>query len=256
MAAPSPPSAVVELGVVRLTPERLMVCWRKSAESDVARYLVFRGETPDFNPTDLPIGTVAPNGYQTEYFKDIGLKPGHSVRSVGECLHLANQELHVRNAATEARLLLGNSELFHHLQQDLLTRVFRNPRANRRFFKAMRAEFLQRREKHGPVVGMLEPNLKEGAGGLRDLHTVTWVGLARYGARGLDGLLSDPRKFNDQLQEIIDAQTDPCGVKVSMVEVKHVDLPPDMQRAMARPAEASRDNPGTSLHSAAQLQAS
>ncbi len=121
---------------------------------------------------------------------DVGLKLGHSVRSVGECVDLAQEDLHVRNAAAEARLLLGSSQLFHVLQDELLTKVFRSPRSNRRFFKAMRAEFLERREKHGPVIGMLEPNVKEGAGGLRDLHTVVWVGLARYGARGLDGLMS------------------------------------------------------------------
>jgi len=121
---------------------------------------------------------------------DVGLKLGHSVRSVAEWLDLASSDLHVRNAATEARLLLGSSELFHQAQQELIAKVFHNPRANKRFFKAMRAEFLQRREHHGPVVGMLEPHVKEGAGGLRDVHTVIWVGFARYGARGLDGLMS------------------------------------------------------------------
>lgn len=121
---------------------------------------------------------------------DVGLKLGHSVRSVAECVDLAVADLHVRNAASEARLLLGSNDLFQELQRELLAKVFRNPRSNRRFFKAMRAEFLERREKHGPIVGMLEPHVKEGAGGLRDLHTVNWVGLARYGVRGLDGLLS------------------------------------------------------------------
>ena len=121
---------------------------------------------------------------------DVGLKLGHSVRSVAECVGLAGAGLHVRNAAAEARLLLGDGELFGRLQQELLGRVIRNPRSNRRFFKAMRAEFFERREKYGPVVGMLEPHVKEGAGGLRDLHTVTWVGLARYGLKGLDRLLS------------------------------------------------------------------
>jgi len=121
---------------------------------------------------------------------DVGLKLGHSVRSVSDWLDLALSDLHVRNAATEARLLLGDGALFQRAQEDLLQKVFRNARSNRRFFKEMRAEFLERRERHGPVVGMLEPNVKEGAGGLRDIHTVTWVGLAQYGVRGLDGLMS------------------------------------------------------------------
>ena len=52
----------------------------------------------------------------------------------------------------------------------------------------------------------------------------------------LDGLLSEREQLNQELQQILDTQTDPWGVKVSAVEVKHVDLPPDMQRAMARQA--------------------
>jgi regulator of protease activity HflC (stomatin/prohibitin superfamily) len=57
----------------------------------------------------------------------------------------------------------------------------------------------------------------------------------------LDGLLSEREQLNKELQQILDTQTDPWGVKVSAVEVKHVDLPPDMQRAMARQAEAERE---------------
>jgi len=56
----------------------------------------------------------------------------------------------------------------------------------------------------------------------------------------LDDLLSERDRINQQLQEVIDAHTDPWGVKVTSVEVKHVDLPSEMQRAMARQAEAER----------------
>ncbi|UCB57703.1 MAG: slipin family protein [Candidatus Omnitrophota bacterium] len=57
----------------------------------------------------------------------------------------------------------------------------------------------------------------------------------------LDDLLSNREKINASLQEIIDKQTDPWGIKVSVVEIKHVDLPSEMQRAMARQAEAERE---------------
>src|SRR2546422_3690038 len=56
----------------------------------------------------------------------------------------------------------------------------------------------------------------------------------------LDDLLSQRERLNQHLQQILDQRTDPWGIKVSAVEVKHVDLPPDMQRAMARQAEAER----------------
>ncbi len=61
------------------------------------------------------------------------------------------------------------------------------------------------------------------------------------GEMELDDLLTEREKINHKLQEIIDKHTDPWGVKVTSVEVKHIDLPSDMQRAMARQAEAERE---------------
>ena len=61
------------------------------------------------------------------------------------------------------------------------------------------------------------------------------------GQAEMDDLLSERDRLNQQLQTILDSQTDPWGIKVSAVEVKHVDLPQDMQRAMARQAEAERE---------------
>jgi regulator of protease activity HflC (stomatin/prohibitin superfamily) len=79
---------------------------------------------------------------------------------------------------------------------------------------------------------------------------------AILGQTELDELLSERDKLNDQLQEVIDAQTDPWGIKVSMVEVKHVDLPQEMQRAMARQAEAEREKRAKVIHATGELQAS
>jgi regulator of protease activity HflC (stomatin/prohibitin superfamily) len=72
----------------------------------------------------------------------------------------------------------------------------------------------------------------------------------------LDDLLSERERLNQQLQQILDQHTDPWGVKVSSVEVKHVDLPPDMQRAMARQAEAEREKRAKIIHAAGELEAS
>ena len=76
------------------------------------------------------------------------------------------------------------------------------------------------------------------------------------GQAELDDLLSERDKLNLQLQEMIDRHTDPWGIKVSMVEVKNVDLPPDMQRAMARQAEAEREKRAKIIHAAGELEAS
>ena len=72
----------------------------------------------------------------------------------------------------------------------------------------------------------------------------------------LDGLLSEHENLNQELQQILDTQTDPWGVKVSAVEVKHVDLPPDMQRAMARQAEAEREKRAKIIHAEGEFLAS
>jgi len=72
----------------------------------------------------------------------------------------------------------------------------------------------------------------------------------------LDDLLSQRDRLNQQLQHILDEQTDTWGIKVSSVEVKHVDLPPDMQRAMARQAEAEREKRAKIIHAAGELEAS
>jgi regulator of protease activity HflC (stomatin/prohibitin superfamily) len=79
---------------------------------------------------------------------------------------------------------------------------------------------------------------------------------SELGQEELDDLLSQREQLNHQLQHILDQQTDPWGIKVSAVEVKHVDLPPDMQRAMAKQAEAEREKRAKIIHAAGELEAS
>jgi len=73
------------------------------------------------------------------------------------------------------------------------------------------------------------------------------------GQAELDDLLAERDRLNQQLQHILDTQTDPWGIKVSSVEVKHVDLPQDMQRAMARQAEAEREKRAKIIHAEGEL---
>jgi regulator of protease activity HflC (stomatin/prohibitin superfamily) len=72
----------------------------------------------------------------------------------------------------------------------------------------------------------------------------------------LDDLLMKREQLNVRLQSIIDEHSDPWGVKVSMVEIKHVDLPQEMQRAMAKQAEAEREKRAKIIHAAGELEAS
>jgi regulator of protease activity HflC (stomatin/prohibitin superfamily) len=76
------------------------------------------------------------------------------------------------------------------------------------------------------------------------------------GQSELDELLAEREKINRELQEIIDRHTEPWGIKVSNVEVKQIDLPIEMQRAMAKQAEAERERRAKIVHAEGELQAS
>ncbi len=76
------------------------------------------------------------------------------------------------------------------------------------------------------------------------------------GQSELDELLAEREKINRELQKIIDHQTEPWGIKVSNVEVKHIDLPQEMQRAMAKQAEAERERRAKVIHAEGEFQAS
>ncbi len=78
---------------------------------------------------------------------------------------------------------------------------------------------------------------------------------AVLGQAELDGLLAERDKLNDQLQQILDEDTEPWGIKVTKVEVKNVDIPQEMQRAIARQAEAERERRAKVIHAEGELQA-
>jgi [protein-PII] uridylyltransferase len=121
---------------------------------------------------------------------DIGLAVGHSFRSVADCVTMARRDLHSRNAMSEARLVAGNGGLFQRFSADLQSAVYGNRRSSDAYIASMRAEMEERLARFGGAVCIQEPNVKESAGGLRDLHTVAWVGNARYGCRDVDQLLA------------------------------------------------------------------
>jgi len=76
------------------------------------------------------------------------------------------------------------------------------------------------------------------------------------GQHELDGMLSEREKLNDDIQAILDKQTDAWGIKVANVEIKHIDLDESMVRAMARQAEAERERRAKIIHAEGELQAS
>jgi [protein-PII] uridylyltransferase len=118
---------------------------------------------------------------------DAGLVVGCATRTIPETLDLAGQDPTVRTAILDARFLNGDVEIFHEFRDALRERVFADPAA----FIAERVEALRDRHlKYGESLYLLQPNLKEGVGGLRDYHTAYWVARAAHrGLRGLDDLL-------------------------------------------------------------------
>ena len=116
---------------------------------------------------------------------EAGLSVRHRALPVAECVALAGDDLRARTAMVEARAVAGSPRLFALLAARLDGLVFASARTTLAFLDALRADFDERYARHGRAVGLLEPHVKEGAGGLRDLHAVLWVGQALFGVRGL-----------------------------------------------------------------------
>jgi len=114
---------------------------------------------------------------------DLGLHVGHSLRSLDDCVAMARTDFPSRTSMQEARFLAGDRRLFARFQRVLREEVFR--RDFGQFLETTLMERDARYRKHGasPYIG--EPNVKESAGGLRDMHTAMWLGEAKFGARTL-----------------------------------------------------------------------
>jgi [protein-PII] uridylyltransferase len=104
---------------------------------------------------------------------DVGLEPGHSVRTVAECVEEAAKDVTVDTSMLEARLIAGNAEVMHELEARLRAR-----RDVRAFFEAKFREQKRRHERFQEAAYNLEPNIKESPGGLRDLQMVLWLARA------------------------------------------------------------------------------
>jgi [protein-PII] uridylyltransferase len=118
---------------------------------------------------------------------DTGLKVGHATRSVDECIRQAKADMTIRTAILEARFLLGDKALFEELQTRFDNVVVRNTAPQ--FVAAKLAEREERHRRSGQSRYLVEPNVKDGKGGLRDLHTLFWIAKYVYRVRGPDELL-------------------------------------------------------------------
>jgi [protein-PII] uridylyltransferase len=118
---------------------------------------------------------------------DMGLKVGHATRSVDECIRQAKADMTIRTAVLEARFLLGDQALFDDLVKRFDREVTRN--TAREFVTAKLVERDERHRRAGQSRYLVEPNVKDGKGGLRDLHTLFWIGKYVYHVRSPEDLV-------------------------------------------------------------------
>ncbi|MGD9968494.1 MAG: [protein-PII] uridylyltransferase [Hyphomonadaceae bacterium] len=146
-----------------------------------------RGELAPFSDLDLLfLRAYKPTPFDesvTEYVLymlwDLGLKVGQSARNIDECLKLAREDHTVQTALLEARHIAGDQAL----SDELLARFHKDvvSRDHAQYIAAKLSERDERHARQGASRYMVEPNIKEGKGGLRDLHTLFWMARRRYG---------------------------------------------------------------------------
>ena len=118
---------------------------------------------------------------------DMGLKVGHATRSVDECIRQAKADMTIRTALLEARFLLGDRKLFDELVTRFDKEVVQGTGAE--FVAAKLAEREERHRRAGQSRYLVEPNVKDGKGGLRDLHTLFWIAKYVYRVREREELI-------------------------------------------------------------------
>ena len=132
---------------------------------------------------------------------DLGLEVGHSVRTLEECLEEAKKDLTIITNLMESRFLSGNAELFHQLQEMIKpTSLW----PSNEFFAAKIEEQKKRYKHYGDSAYRVEPNLKEGPGGLRDIQMISWVTQREYGTNSLSILVKKDIISQDELDTLID----------------------------------------------------
>src|SRR6266852_354015 len=119
---------------------------------------------------------------------DMGLKVGHATRSIDDCIRLAQADMTIRTALLEARFLLGDRVLFDEMVARFDRQVVQGSAAE--FVAAKLVEREQRHRRSGQSRYLVEPNVKDSKGGLRDLHTLFWIAKYVYRVRDPEDLIA------------------------------------------------------------------
>jgi [protein-PII] uridylyltransferase len=135
---------------------------------------------------------------------DAGLTVGYSVRNSTQCVMMAAEDLKEKTAILDARFLVGDEKLYAQFDTAIITEVLNRHQQN--FFKAKLEETRKRHKQYGESLYLLEPQVKDGEGGLRDLHTALWLAKVKYKIHALEELVQKAVITEPELNEVNAAQ--------------------------------------------------
>ncbi len=191
------------------------VCGAFGVEQDASGWTLMavggygRGELNPYSDVDIMfLKGDGPDGEAVEELPtsalhmlwDLGLDLGYSVRAVPECASLAASDFTIMTSLLEARRLCGDASLPAALEDSLVGR--RKPRMIEDYIRQKVTDRAARKKKHGDSVYLREPNIKEGAGGLRDIHSAVWIARFKYGAGSLDDLAGQGLMDRSELKRL------------------------------------------------------
>lgn len=145
---------------------------------------------------------------------DLRLKVGHASRTVKDCLRLGREDITIRTALLEYRFVAGHAPLAEDLGERLWNDLFRN--TGPEFIEAKLAERAERHRRQGGQRYVLEPNVKEGKGGLRDLQTLYWIGKYLHRVPSPEGLVAAGLFTQEEFETFARAETFLWAVRCHM----------------------------------------